>query len=95
MKTSKLSESDITSRLEKLVGWHVDNGKLYREFVFKDFVEAFGFMTRAAFAVEKINHHPEWSNTYNKVRIHLVTHEVGGLSASDFALAQRLNELGD
>jgi 4a-hydroxytetrahydrobiopterin dehydratase len=61
--------------------------------VFADFVEAFGFMTRVALLAETANHHPEWSNVYNRVEIDLTTHDAGGITERDFKLAQRINQL--
>lgn len=89
----KLSEEQIKQELTKLNGWTVANGKLTRTFEFKDFNEAFGFMTRVAMEVEKLNHHPEWFNVYNKVKIELVTHDVNGISNYDFRLASIINRI--
>ncbi|MEE8133017.1 MAG: 4a-hydroxytetrahydrobiopterin dehydratase [Nitrososphaerales archaeon] len=89
----KLSGEEIEQELAKLIGWTVTNGKLNRTFEFKDFNEAFGFMTRVAMEVEKLNHHPEWFNVYNKVKIELVTHDVNGISNYDFKLANIINKL--
>lgn len=89
----KLSEEQIKQELSKLNGWKVENGKLTRTLEFKDFNEAFGFMTRVAMEVEKLNHHPEWFNVYNKVKIELVTHDVNGISNYDFKLASIINKL--
>jgi len=89
----KLTEIEIQERLVKLIGWERMGEAISREFVFKDFVSAFGFMTSAALIAEKMNHHPEWSNVYNRVSVKLSTHEVGGLSELDFELAERLNRL--
>ena len=90
-----MTEADIQARLPSLTGWSLANGKLHREYKFADFVAAFGFMTRAALAAEKMDHHPEWFNVWNKVVVDLTTHDAGGISESDFKLATRLNELGD
>jgi 4a-hydroxytetrahydrobiopterin dehydratase len=84
----KLSKSEIDESLSKLNGWKIEKGKIHREFEFKDFDEAFAFMTRVALQVEKLDHHPEWFNVYNKVVIDLVTHDVDGLSNYDFRLAK-------
>ncbi len=73
--------------------WQLADGKLSKTFVFRNFVEAFGFMTRAALYAEKANHHPEWFNVYKTVRIQLVTHEAGGISEKDFDLARKLESL--
>jgi len=89
----KLSDSEIKNELSKLKGWTIVNGKLNRTFEFADFNEAFGFMTRVAMEVEKLNHHPEWFNVYNRVKIDLVTHDVGGLSNFDFKLANIINRI--
>lgn len=74
-------------------GWEIRDGKLHREFVFTDFSAAFGFMSRAALAAEKMDHHPDWSNTWNKVIVDLSSHDVGGLTDRDERLARRMNEL--
>jgi 4a-hydroxytetrahydrobiopterin dehydratase len=73
--------------------WSLDGNKLHRTFVFSDFVEAFGFMTRAAIHAEKMNHHPEWSNVYKRVEVFLVTHEAGGITQRDFQLAAIMDSL--
>ncbi len=70
--------------------WAIKNGKLNKLFKFSSFVDAFAFMTRVALHAEKANHHPEWSNVYNKVEIDLTTHEVDGLSERDFELARTI-----
>jgi 4a-hydroxytetrahydrobiopterin dehydratase len=87
----KLSKSEVTKNLAELKGWKLSKGKIKREFEFSDFDEAFAFMTRVALQVERLDHHPEWFNVYNKVRIELVTHDVGGLSNYDFRLAKIIN----
>jgi 4a-hydroxytetrahydrobiopterin dehydratase len=87
----KLSETEIRSRLASLPGWSLEQGKLYREFRFADFVAAFGFMTRVAAVAEEMAHHPEWFNVYDVVRVHLSTHEVDGISDRDFQLAAAMN----
>src|ERR1019366_1870236 len=74
MATAKLSEQEIATELRKLDGWSVANGNLHRVFEFKDFTQAFGFMTRVALAAEKMDHHPDWSNSWNKVTVDLCTH---------------------
>jgi len=89
----KLSDGEIKNELSKLKGWKIVDGKLNRTFEFADFNEAFGFMTRVAMEVEKLNHHPEWFNVYNRVKIELVTHDVGGLSNFDFKLANIINRI--
>jgi len=90
---NKLSAATIDKKLAELVQWSLNNDKLYRKFVFGDFVEAFGFMSRVALLAERMDHHPEWSNVYNRVEIHLTTHDAGGITARDFDLAQRISRL--
>ncbi|HWA71439.1 MAG TPA: 4a-hydroxytetrahydrobiopterin dehydratase [Polyangiaceae bacterium] len=92
MKITKLSDQEIESRLQKLSGWSLRSGKLHREFGFADFAEAFGFMARCALIAEKSDHHPEWFNVYSKVVVDLSTHDAGGITERDFALAERMNE---
>ena len=89
----RAAEQEISAFLEELGEWSVENGKLHREYVFKNFVEAFGFMTRAALAAEKANHHPEWFNVYKKVSVDLTTHEAGGITQKDFDLARSMESL--
>ena len=89
----KLSEQDIHSELNRLQGWTIVNGKLNRSFEFNSFVDAFGFMTKVALAAEKMNHHPEWFNVYNRLNIDLVTHDVDGISNYDIKLAGIINKL--
>ncbi len=89
----RLGTDQIRERLGSLPGWSLLEGKLYREYEFADFVEAFGFMTRAALAAERMNHHPEWSNVYNRVTIRLTTHDAGGITDRDLRLAGTLNSL--
>ncbi len=86
-ETEKLAEQEIRQRIAELKGWQLVDDKLEKEFVFRDFVEAFGFMAQVALLAEKQNHHPEWSNVYNRVRIALTTHELDGISERDFRLA--------
>lgn len=89
----KLSESSIEEKLKNLPGWSVKNNKLYKEFQFNDFNQAFGFMTRAAMEIEKMNHHPEWFNVYNRITVELTTHDAGGITDNDVNLARILNSL--
>jgi 4a-hydroxytetrahydrobiopterin dehydratase len=93
MTRKPLSSTEVARRLQDLSDWSLDDGKLYREFRFPDFVAAFSFMTRCALAAEKLDHHPDWSNVYDKVRVHLWTHDAGGLTERDFELAARMDEL--
>jgi len=89
----KLSQTDIDEELKSLQGWSVKNEKLHKEFQFDSFNQAFGFMTRAAMEIEKMNHHPEWFNVYNKITIELTTHDAGGITKNDVNLAKILNSL--
>ncbi|MER3523298.1 MAG: 4a-hydroxytetrahydrobiopterin dehydratase [Ignavibacteria bacterium] len=87
----KLNEEEIRSALAGLEGWSIQQGKLHKEFRFLDFNEAFGFMARIALIAERMNHHPEWFNVYNKVVIDLTTHDVGGISSFDVEFATRVD----
>ena len=89
----RLSQIDIDEQLKDLPGWSIVNEKLHKEFQFESFNQAFGFMTRAAMEIEKINHHPEWFNVYNKITIELTTHDAGGITKNDINLARILNSL--
>jgi 4a-hydroxytetrahydrobiopterin dehydratase len=93
MAATKLSEKEIAAELPKLSGWRVVNGNLHRVFEFKDFSAAFGFMTRVAIAAEKMDHHPDWSNSWNKVTVDLCTHSAGGLTKNDFDLAGKMQQI--
>jgi len=89
----KLTDEQIRQELKNLPGWSLQNGKLHKEFVFKDFTQAFGFMTKAALYAEKMNHHPEWFNVYNKLRVDLMTHDAGGITTNDVVLAKTFESL--
>ena len=89
----RLSQLDIEEQLKDLPGWSVVNEKLHKEFQFDSFNQAFGFMTRAAMEIEKMNHHPEWFNVYNRITIELTTHDAGGITKNDVNLAKILNSL--
>ena len=93
MAAQKLSDDQIKQRVATLAGWTLQDGKLHFERKFKDFVDAFGFMSRVAILAEKMNHHPEWFNIWATVKIDLTTHECGGLSRLDFELAEQINDL--
>ena len=85
-----VSEEQIRKELSS---WTIQNGKLHKEFVFGDFVEAFSFMTKVALHAEKMNHHPEWFNVYNKVKVDLMTHDARGITANDVELAKFMDSL--
>jgi 4a-hydroxytetrahydrobiopterin dehydratase len=89
----KLSDQEIERQIKHLEGWNLVNGKLNRAFEFSNFVEAFGFMAKVALEAEKLNHHPEWRNVYNKLNIDLVTHDIGGISNYDIKLAGAISRL--
>lgn len=94
IRPEKMPVSELTARLEKRPGWSYDESKkaLFRHFLFKDFSEAWGFMNRIALEAEKLDHHPSWFNEYNKVDVYLSTHDVGGVTQLDFALARAIDE---
>jgi len=89
----RLSSESIDHELKTLKGWTIVNNKIHKEFQFDDFNQAFGFMTRAAMHIEKMNHHPEWFNVYNKITVDLTTHDAGGITQNDINLAKILNSL--
>lgn len=93
MSIEKLPAAAITEKLQHLDGWALSDEKLHRRFVFGDFVEAFGFMSRVALLAEALDHHPEWSNVYNRVEIYLTTHDAGGITERDLTLAGKINRL--
>jgi 4a-hydroxytetrahydrobiopterin dehydratase len=86
-----LTDDDLGAFLADHPGWTMKDGMLHRELTFDDFAQAFGFMARVALWAEKLNHHPEWSNVWNRVTIDLITHDVGGLSELDVELAGRID----
>ena len=92
-QTQKLSDAEVTSRLTELKGWDVSDGKLQKTFTFESFVSAFGFMSSVALIAESMNHHPDWSNVYNRVTIGLNTHDAGGISDLDFTLAKKIDAI--
>ena len=89
----RLSAEEVRDRLARCPGWSLDAGKLHRSFRFDDFSEAFGFMVRSALVAEVLNHHPEWHNVWNRVDVHLTTHDVGGVTRLDFELAEAMSRL--
>jgi 4a-hydroxytetrahydrobiopterin dehydratase len=93
MPKQKLTDKEINSAIAKLPEWKVVNGKLNRAFKFDSFVSAFALMTKVAFAADKMDHHPELFNVYNRVVIDLATHDVDGISNLDIDLAQKINDL--
>jgi 4a-hydroxytetrahydrobiopterin dehydratase len=92
-RPAKLTPERLEQALAALPGWSLAGGKLHREFRFADFSAAFAFMTRVALEAEKRDHHPDWSNVWNRVVVDLVTHDAGGVTELDVALAKRISEL--
>ena len=92
---ARLSDEEVRSALAGLPEWSFVDGKLHRVYNFRDFSYAFGFMATAATAIEKRNHHPEWSNVYGRVTVDLTTHDAGGVTALDVDLARLLEEIGN
>ncbi len=88
-----MSQDKIDIALREVPDWKHNETRIARQFVFSDFVEAFGFMSSVALLAEKANHHPEWSNVYNRVSIELTTHDAGGLTERDFKLAAAIDKL--
>tara|TARA_Y100001968_G_scaffold324752_1_gene364741 strand:+ start:62 stop:352 length:291 start_codon:yes stop_codon:yes gene_type:complete len=93
MNAKPLNDEEIQSLKKDLPEWSISNKTLTREFKFSNFVEAFGFITKVALTAETMNHHPDWSNVYSKVKIELTTHDIGGLSDFDFQLARKISNL--
>ena len=93
MRPSKMTDEEIRNNLADVPGWEMIDGKLHRSFKFENFSRAFGFMTSLALVAEAKNHHPEWSNVYNRVVIDLNTHAASGITALDFKLAAAANDL--
>lgn len=89
----KLSSEEVSSALASLSGWSLIDGKLHREYGFPDFTHAFGFMAAVATAAEKLDHHPDWLNAYNKVTVDLSTHDAGGITELDLKLAQIMEKI--
>ncbi|MDC7996230.1 4a-hydroxytetrahydrobiopterin dehydratase [Altibacter sp. HG106] len=88
-----LSASEIKKHIATLDGWLYEENALHTSIEFRDFKDAFSLMTRIAFEAEKLEHHPDWSNVYNKVNISLSTHDAGGVTEKDFQLAQIIDKL--
>jgi 4a-hydroxytetrahydrobiopterin dehydratase len=88
-----LDAATVESRIDEVPGWAVVDGKLHRELTFKNFSEAFGFMARVALIAEKLDHHPDWSNSWNKVVIDVVSHDAGGITDGCFTFATKVNAI--
>lgn len=89
---AKLNVAAIEARLPEIPGWELREGRLHRQFRFDDFVQAFRFMTACADFAEKLQHHPDWHNVYNRVDVDLNTHDANGITDLDFQLAKGMNE---
>ena len=91
MADAPLSAAEVDRRLADRPGWAVVDGRLHRELRFADFSEAFGFMTRVALDAERLDHHPDWSNAWNRVVVDIVSHDAGGITDRCFELAARID----
>ena len=92
-RPTALSSRDVEMQMESRPGWNLEHDKLHRVFEFKNFVEAFGFMSQIAILAEKMDHHPEWSNVFSRVEVFLTTHDAKGISELDFELAEHMDRL--
>jgi len=88
---TRLTHDETERRLAEIPGWGIVNGALHRELEFQNFVEAFGFMSMVALEAEKLNHHPDWSNSWNRVLIDIASHAEGGITDRCFDLAAAIN----
>jgi 4a-hydroxytetrahydrobiopterin dehydratase len=93
MERRKLKDEEITTALEELIGWNVSHGRLQKTFTFGSFAEALGWMVSVGVYADKLDHHPDWSNSYNRVNVSLVTHDMDALTTWDVALAKRMDAL--
>jgi 4a-hydroxytetrahydrobiopterin dehydratase len=95
MSRARLTDDQIVERLQALGGFRREGDKLVTDLTFASFVEAFGWMTSVALVAEKLDHHPDWKNVYNRVTVELHTHDAGGITDLDFKLAARMLELAN
>jgi 4a-hydroxytetrahydrobiopterin dehydratase len=95
MTVAKATELEIQEALSELGSWTLERGKLHREYKFRDFVQAFGFMAQVALLAERAAHHPEWFNVYNRVVVDLTTHEAQGITQKDFDLAREMEQVAE
>jgi 4a-hydroxytetrahydrobiopterin dehydratase len=93
MRNQPLSQDEIDERAAALSGWRVEADRLRRTFQFESFVAAFGWMAQVALVAEKLDHHPDWKNVYNRVEVELYSHDIGALSDRDFRLAAEMSRL--
>ncbi len=89
----KYSKVDIAQKLNSFSGWSYEHNFIVKNFVFKDFSEAFGFLARVGLIAEQLGHHPDWSGVYNKVTLKLSTHDAGGITDKDFEFVARLEKM--
>jgi len=94
-RPERLSDAEVEQSMDGVPGWVIQSGKLHREFRFRNFNQAFGFMTRVALCAETMDHHPEWSNVYATVVVDLVTHSADGITKLDFTLAKKMNAISE
>tara|TARA_B100000579_G_scaffold25602_1_gene18050 strand:+ start:197 stop:484 length:288 start_codon:yes stop_codon:yes gene_type:complete len=90
---SLIEQTQLKSFIEKNPSWIEENKAIKKEFKFDNFIDAFGFMSKVALLSEKMDHHPSWQNTYNKVKIELTTHDKGGITTNDIKLAESIDKL--
>ena len=90
---SLIEQHQLDYFIEKNPSWMIDNKSIKKEFKFDNFINAFGFMSKVALLSEKMDHHPTWHNTYNKVKIELTTHDKGGITTNDIKLAESIDKL--
>ena len=93
LMVSLIEKNQLDSFMEKNPSWRIDKKTIKKEFKFENFIEAFGFMSKVALLSEKIDHHPDWQNIYNKVKINLTTHDKGGITTNDIKLAESIDKL--
>ena len=89
----KLTEQEIDTQLKDLKGWKYEGNSIVKNFTLPSFFDAYTLLSKAAFIAEKMNHHPDWSNAWNKVTVDLSTHSAGGLTRNDFDLAAKIQEI--
>ena len=90
---SLIEQNQLDYFIKKNPSWMIDNKSIKKIFKFNNFIDAFGFMSKVALLSEKMDHHPDWQNTYNKVKINLTTHDKGGITTNDIKLAESIDKL--
>ena len=93
LMVSLIEKNQLDFFIKNNPSWTVDNKTIKKEFIFDNFVDAFGFISKVAIVSEKMDHHPNWQNTYNKVKIELTTHDMGGITINDIKLAEAIDQL--